>query len=104
MAEREFYSGKILYPAIVALLALSVLFGFAILPRLFHERNELLGKTAPDFVLDVVHTARMATGSAWPISRGTRWCSTSGPPGAARVSSKPPCSTVSRGACGPRGS
>jgi len=53
MAEREFYSGKILYPAIVALVALSVLFGFAILPRLF-EANSLVGKPAPDFALEVV--------------------------------------------------
>jgi thiol-disulfide isomerase/thioredoxin len=53
MAEREFYSGKILYPTIVALVALSVLFGFAILPRLF-ESNALVGKPAPDFALEVV--------------------------------------------------
>src|SRR5260221_6077018 len=53
MAEREFYSGKILYPAIVALVALSVLFGFAILPRLF-EANSLVGKPAPDFALELV--------------------------------------------------
>jgi thiol-disulfide isomerase/thioredoxin len=52
MAEREFYSGKILYPAIVALVALSVLFGFAILPRLFSDT--LVGRAAPDFSLDVV--------------------------------------------------
>jgi thiol-disulfide isomerase/thioredoxin len=53
MAEREFYSGKILYPAIVALLALSVLFGFAILPRLF-PANTLVGQPAPDFALNIV--------------------------------------------------
>jgi cytochrome c biogenesis protein CcmG, thiol:disulfide interchange protein DsbE len=53
MAEREFYSGKILYPTIVALVALSVLFGFAILPRLF-PANTLVGKPAPDFALEVV--------------------------------------------------
>jgi cytochrome c biogenesis protein CcmG/thiol:disulfide interchange protein DsbE len=53
MAEREFYSGKILYPTIVALVALSVLFGFAILPRLFPETT-LVGRVAPDFSLDVV--------------------------------------------------
>jgi cytochrome c biogenesis protein CcmG/thiol:disulfide interchange protein DsbE len=55
MAEREFYSGKILYPSIVALLALSVLFGFAILPRLFHGSSPLVGHEAPDFALDVVY-------------------------------------------------
>jgi thiol-disulfide isomerase/thioredoxin len=53
MAEREFYSGKILYPTIVALVALSVLFGFAILPRLF-STSALVGKPAPDFALEVV--------------------------------------------------
>jgi cytochrome c biogenesis protein CcmG/thiol:disulfide interchange protein DsbE len=53
MAEREFYSGKILYPTIVALVALSVLFGFAILPRLF-PTSTLIGRPAPDFALEVV--------------------------------------------------
>ena len=53
MAEREFYSGKILYPTIVALVALSALFGLAILPRLFSDR-QMVGKAAPDFALQVV--------------------------------------------------
>src|SRR5262245_23572652 len=53
MAEREFFSGEILYPTIVALVALSVLFGFAILPRLFPE-SSLVGRMAPDFSLHVV--------------------------------------------------
>jgi thiol-disulfide isomerase/thioredoxin len=53
MAEREFYSGKILYPTIVALVALSILFGFAILPRLLPD-TALVGHAAPDFSLDVV--------------------------------------------------
>jgi len=53
MAEREFYSGKVLYPTIVALVALSVLLGFAILPRIFPE-STLVGRPAPDFALDVV--------------------------------------------------
>jgi thiol-disulfide isomerase/thioredoxin len=53
MAEREFYSGKILYPTIVALVALSALFGLTVLPRLFAERR-LVGKLAPDFALEVV--------------------------------------------------
>lgn len=53
MAEREFYSGKILYPTIVALVALSALFGMAILPRLFSDRK-MVGKMAPDFALEVV--------------------------------------------------
>lgn len=53
MAEREFYSGKILYPTIAALVALSILFGMAILPRLF-SRTSLVGQIAPDFALDIV--------------------------------------------------
>lgn len=55
MGEPEFYSGKILYPVTVALLVLSLLFGFAILPRLFaaHE-GSFVGKPAPDFTLPVV--------------------------------------------------
>jgi cytochrome c biogenesis protein CcmG/thiol:disulfide interchange protein DsbE len=52
---QEFYSGKILYPVVVALLALSLFFGFAILPRLFAApEGELLGKPAPDFTLPIV--------------------------------------------------
>jgi cytochrome c biogenesis protein CcmG/thiol:disulfide interchange protein DsbE len=52
---QEFYSGKILYPVVVALLALSLLFGFAILPRLFAApEGELIGKPAPDFTLPIV--------------------------------------------------
>ena len=53
MAEREFYSGKILYPTIVALVALSALFGLTILPRLLPD-GALVGKAAPDFALDLV--------------------------------------------------
>jgi len=53
MAEREFYSAKILYPTIVALVALSVLFGIAILPRLLPD-SALVGRAAPDFALDLV--------------------------------------------------
>jgi cytochrome c biogenesis protein CcmG, thiol:disulfide interchange protein DsbE len=55
MAEREFFSGKILYPTIVALLALSMLFGLMILPRLFHGSHPLVGHEAPDFALEVVY-------------------------------------------------
>jgi thiol-disulfide isomerase/thioredoxin len=52
---QEFYSGKILYPVMVALLVLSLLFGFAILPRLFAgAEGELVGKPAPAFALPVV--------------------------------------------------
>jgi cytochrome c biogenesis protein CcmG/thiol:disulfide interchange protein DsbE len=55
VATQEFYSGKILYPVTLALLILSLLFGFAILPRLFAAPEEaLVGKPAPDFSLPVV--------------------------------------------------
>jgi thiol-disulfide isomerase/thioredoxin len=52
MAVPEFYSGKILYPAIGVLLGLSALFGLAVLPRLA-RRNPLVGKDAPAFALPV---------------------------------------------------
>ena len=48
MAVPEFYSGKILYPAIAILLALSALFGLAILPRLTPSSHAMIGKPAPD--------------------------------------------------------
>jgi thiol-disulfide isomerase/thioredoxin len=53
MATQEFYSGKILYPAIAILLALSALFGLAILPRLAPGGHGLVGKPAPNVVLPV---------------------------------------------------
>ena len=81
MAEREFYSGKILYPTIVALVALSVPFGFAILPRLF-SANTLVGKPAPDFALDVVASGAAGDrihleelrGSAVILDFWATWC------------------------------
>jgi thiol-disulfide isomerase/thioredoxin len=53
MAEPEFYSGKILYPAIAVLLGLSALFGLAILPRLVPHGGGMIGKPAPDLTLPV---------------------------------------------------
>jgi len=53
MAQPEFYSGKILYPAIAVLLGLSTLFGLAILPRLSGGQSELVGKPAPSLALPV---------------------------------------------------
>ena len=53
MAVPEFYSGKILYPAIAVLLALSALFGLAILPRLVPHGGGMIGKPAPDLTLPV---------------------------------------------------
>jgi cytochrome c biogenesis protein CcmG/thiol:disulfide interchange protein DsbE len=53
MAQREFYSGKVLYPTVVTLVSLSALFAFAILPRFF-GKNPLVGQEAPDFSLELV--------------------------------------------------
>jgi cytochrome c biogenesis protein CcmG, thiol:disulfide interchange protein DsbE len=53
MAVPEFYSGKILYPAIAVLLGLSGLFGLAILPRLAPSDRGMVGKRAPEFTLPV---------------------------------------------------
>jgi cytochrome c biogenesis protein CcmG/thiol:disulfide interchange protein DsbE len=54
MAVPEFYSGKILYPAIAVLIGLSALFGLAILPRLaMGQGGGIIGKAAPDFTLAV---------------------------------------------------
>ena len=53
MAVPEFYSGKILYPAIAVLLGLSALFGLAILPRLSPGESGMVGKPAPTFTLPV---------------------------------------------------
>lgn len=52
MAVPEFYSGKVLYPAIAVLIGLSALFGLAILPRL-NLSGGMVGKPAPDFTLPV---------------------------------------------------
>ena len=53
MAVPEFYSGKLLYPAIAVLIGLSALFGLAIMPRLAGGRGGMVGKPAPDFTLPV---------------------------------------------------
>jgi thiol-disulfide isomerase/thioredoxin len=53
MAVPEFYSGKILYPAIAVLLGLSALFGLAILPRLGPAGGRMVGKPAPALDLPV---------------------------------------------------
>jgi cytochrome c biogenesis protein CcmG, thiol:disulfide interchange protein DsbE len=81
---QEFYSGKILYPVIVALLVLSLLFGFAILPRLFRgTEGQLVGKAAPAFTLPVVlNGAKEAAtlsleefqGSAVVLDFWATWC------------------------------
>lgn len=49
-------SRSFFYPAAVTLLALSVLVGFALLPRLFPGgRSAFVGKPAPDFALEILH-------------------------------------------------
>ena len=53
MAVPEFYSGKILYPAIAVLLGLSGLFGLAILPRLASASGGMVGSPAPTFTLPI---------------------------------------------------
>jgi thiol-disulfide isomerase/thioredoxin len=53
MATPEFYSGKVLYPAIGVLLALSALFGLVILPRLSPADGGLTHKPAPDVTMPV---------------------------------------------------
>jgi cytochrome c biogenesis protein CcmG, thiol:disulfide interchange protein DsbE len=53
MAVPEFYSGKVLYPAIAVLIGLTALFGVAILPRLGLGRGGMVGQPAPDFTLPV---------------------------------------------------
>jgi cytochrome c biogenesis protein CcmG/thiol:disulfide interchange protein DsbE len=82
MAEQEFYSGKILYPFVLALLVLSLLFGFAILPRLFGASEaQLVGKPAPNFSLRVVVNSDKPTlamnelqGSAVLLDFWATWC------------------------------
>lgn len=56
MSERASSSRSFFYPAAVTLLALSVLVGFALLPKLFPSaRSAFVGKEAPDFALEVLH-------------------------------------------------
>ena len=54
MAVPEFYSGKLLYPAIGVLIGLSALFGVAIRPRLALEGRGMVGRPAPELSLPVV--------------------------------------------------
>jgi cytochrome c biogenesis protein CcmG/thiol:disulfide interchange protein DsbE len=53
MAVPEFYSGKVLYPAIGVLIGLSALFSLAIMPRLVGAQGKMVGQPAPDFTLAV---------------------------------------------------
>ncbi|AKT37032.1 thioredoxin [Chondromyces crocatus] len=53
MHRQDDASGKFLYPAIAAFLALSALLGLAVLPRLAPGGHSLVGKPGPDIVLPV---------------------------------------------------
>jgi thiol-disulfide isomerase/thioredoxin len=82
MAVPEFYSGKVLYPAIAVLVALSALFGLAILPRLSPGEGGMVGKPAPDITLPVAANgdpgARMQVsqlkGHAVVLDFWATWC------------------------------
>jgi cytochrome c biogenesis protein CcmG, thiol:disulfide interchange protein DsbE len=63
MAVPEFYSGKILYPAIAVLIGLSALFGVAIRPRLVLPGGGMVGKPAPELTLPVVANAIPGAGT-----------------------------------------
>jgi len=82
VAVPEFYSGKTLYPAIAVLIALSALFGLAILPRLAPRDGGLRGKQAPEVSVPIVANgdpgARMAisqlSGQAVVLDFWASWC------------------------------
>jgi thiol-disulfide isomerase/thioredoxin len=82
MAVPEFYSGKVLYPAIAVLIALSALFGLAIMPRLAPSGDKLRGKPAPDVTFPVIANgdpgARMRVsdlkGRAVVLDFWATWC------------------------------
>ena len=82
MAVPEFYSGKLLYPAIATLIGLSALFGLAILPRLAPRDAGLRGKPAPEVSVPIVANgdpgARMAlsalVGQPVVIDFWASWC------------------------------
>lgn len=82
MAVPEFYSGKVLYPAIAVLIALSALFGLAILPRFTPGSGGMIGKPAPDVTFPVLANgdpgARMQLGElkgkAVVLDFWATWC------------------------------
>jgi thiol-disulfide isomerase/thioredoxin len=61
MAVPEFYSGKVLYPAIAVLIGLSALFGVAIRPRLSLQSGGMVGKPAPEMSLPVAANGEPGT-------------------------------------------
>ena len=80
MAVPEFYSGKLLYPAIAVLIGLSALFGVAIRPRLVLQGGGMVGKPAPELSLPVVANGAGA-GIAGSVANGLA-ASAVGPAGA----------------------
>jgi len=68
MAVPEFYSGKVLYPAIGVLIGLSALFGVAIRPRLVLGAPSMVGKPAPDLALPVAANGAPGGGEAATLS------------------------------------
>ncbi len=66
MAVPEFYSGKLLYPAIAVLIGLSALFGVAIRPRLALQGSGMIGKPAPALSLPVVANGPAAHAGGTP--------------------------------------
>ena len=61
MAVPEFYSGKLLYPAIAVLIGLSALFGVAIRPRLAFQGSGMIGQPAPALGLPVAANGAAGT-------------------------------------------
>ncbi len=61
MAVPEFYSGKLLYPAIAVLIGLSALFGIAIRPRLSLQNSGMIGQPAPPLSLPVAANGTAGT-------------------------------------------
>ena len=62
----EFWSGKILYPAIVVLLVLSGFFAMAILPRLVEQNHPMVGKPAPPVALPILPGTKASTDATPP--------------------------------------
>jgi len=58
-------AGAILYPLGIAVLVVGIVFGFALLPRVFQPRqNALVGSAAPAFTLDLLANGDSLAGSA----------------------------------------
>ena len=61
--------GKVLYPVSIALLVLALLFGFALIPRVFNgAHGPLVDKIAPDFTLELVANGASLTQADPPLT------------------------------------